>query len=422
MLDIRRFREDPESVRVRLARRGGRIEAFDRIADLDTKRRSAITAGEELKARKNAASKEVGRIKQAKAATTEAAALAEALMAEVRSISAEIEARDKEAAESEVEIERILLEIPNTPDDAIPDSGNQVMKSLGLTPEGREAHWDIATRLGLCDFDRGAKLAGARFYVLIGAGARLERALISFMLDKHLHEHGYTEVMPPLLVNIESMTGTGQYPKFAEEYFTCERDGLSLIPTAEVPVTNLHRDEILEELPRKYVAYTPCFRREAGSYGKDTRGLVRVHQFNKVEIVQFVRPEDSPAAHESLTRDAERILEALELPYRRVLLAADDIGFSAAKTYDLEIWMPGLNRYLEVSSCSNFTDYQARRMKIRFRREPKGKPELVHTLNGSGLAIGRTWAAILENNLQPDGTVVVPSALRPYMGGMEKIG
>lgn len=418
MLDIRRFREDPAAVRAQLSRRGGNFDSLDRIAELDAKRRSAITTAEELKAEKNTVSKEVGRIKQSKGDPADA----ERLMATVRAMTSSIATLDAEAAAAEAEVERILLEIPNTPDDTVPSSGNEIVKTLGLTPEGRESHWDIAVRLGLCDFDRGTKIAGARFYVLTGAGARLERALISYMLDKHTLEHGYTELLPPLLVNIESMTGTGQYPKFAEEYFTCERDGLSLIPTAEVPVTNFHRDEILEEVPRKYCAFTPCFRREAGSYGKDTRGLVRVHQFNKVEVVQFVRPEDSPSTLEALTRDAERILEGLELPYRRVLLAADDMGFSSSKTYDLEVWMPGLNRYLEVSSCSNFTDYQARRMKIRFRREPKGKPELVHTLNGSGLAIGRTWAAILENNLQADGTVVIPTALRTYMGGVERIG
>ena len=420
MIDIKKLRSTPDAVRTALSRRVGDMSILDRIIGLDVRRRAALTAGDEMKAKKNAASKEIGKLKSLGLPADE-------LFKSVAALAAGIATCDKEAGEADVLIEQLLLDIPNEPDPAIPDAGNLVEKTLGEPRPGTEHHWDIAIRLGLCDFDRGAKLSGARFYVLKGSGAKLERALMDLMLSMHIGS-GYTEILPPLLVNRESMTGTGQYPKFIEESFSCERDGLALIPTAEVPVTNLHRDEILPALPVKYVACTPCFRREAGAAGKDTRGVIRVHQFHKVEIVKFVRPEDSPAEHETLTRDAERILEALELPYRRVLLAADDLGFASSKTYDLEVWMPGApemdpsglektaGRYVEVSSCSNFTDYQARRMSIRFKREPGARPELVHTLNGSGLAVGRTWAAILENYLQPDGAVRIPNVLRAFMG------
>ncbi len=419
MIDIRLFRSDADSVRASLARRATSLDGLERIASLDVTRRAAITRAEELKAEKNALSREIGALKKAGQS-------AEERMARSTALGEAIAAADADAARADAEIAAILLSIPNLPDPTIPTSGNAVLKSVGGSPEDgnlptdREPHWDIAVRLGLCDFERGTKIAGARFYALTGLGARLERALINFMLDRHA-ARGYTEIVPPLLANVATMTGTGQFPKFAEEVFQCEKDGLALIPTAEVPLTNLHRDEILAGLPIRYMAFTPCFRREAGAAGKDTRGLTRVHQFNKIELVLFTRPEDSPAAHEALTGHAESILEELGLPYRRLLLAADDLGFAAAKTYDLEVWMPGQNRYVEVSSCSNFTDYQARRMSIRWKRGAedggKGKPELVHTLNGSGLAVGRTWAALLENGLQSDGTVRLPDALAPYMDG-----
>lgn len=415
MIDIKLIRDTPDAVELALARRGLDVAVIDRIRALDVERRAAVTSAEELKARKNAVSREIG----AKRTRGEDAAAETAAM---RGIGAEIEAADGRAKSAEAGIEALLLEIPNLPDPSIPDRGNAVVSTRGETRTGGEPHWEIATRLGLCDFERGVKLAQARFHLLTGLGARLERALIDFMLATALETGRYTEVMPPLLVNTDSMKGTGQYPKFREEYFACERDGLALIPTAEVPVTNIHRGEILEALPAGYVAWTPCFRREAGSYGKDTRGLVRVHQFNKIELVRLVAPEDSPAALEELTADAERVLERLDLPYRKLLLAADDLGFAAAKTYDLEVWAPGLGRHVECSSCSNFTDYQARRTMIRFRREKGGKPELVHTVNGSALAVGRIWAAILENGLQPDGSVLLPKALHPFMGGRERIG
>jgi len=414
MIDIRLIRDTPDAVKTALARRGLDPAGLDRIRALDAERRTAITSGEKLKARKNSVSREIGaKKKRGEDAEDETAAM--------RGIGAEIESADSRAKTTEAEIEALLLEIPNLPDPAIPDRGNAVVAVHGERRAASEPHWEIATRLGLCDFERGARLAQVRFYLLSGLGARLERSLIEFMLATALETGRYTEVLPPLLVNPDSMKGTGQYPKFQEEYFSCERDGLALIPTAEVPVTNIHRGEILETLPRCYVAWTPCFRREAGSYGKDTRGLIRVHQFNKIELVRFEAPENSPAALEELAADAERVLERLELPYRKIILAADDLGFASSKTYDLEVWAPGLGRYVECSSCSNFTDYQARRMMIRFRREKDGKPELVHTLNGSAVAVGRIWAAILENGLQPDGSILLPPALRPFMGGRERI-
>lgn len=346
-----------------------------------------------------------------------------------RRLGEKISAGEKEISSIEPSLDEALLLLPNPPDPSIPDgdaSANRVEKTVGEAkdpPGGAVPHWETAEKLGICDFERAVKISGARFYCLIGAGAALERALVSFMLDRHTRNHGYTEVFPPFLVNNASMTGTGQYPKFQEEYFVCERDGLSLIPTAEVPVTNLYRDEILpaEKLPVAHCAYTACFRREAGAAGRETRGVLRVHQFNKVELVRFVRPEKSHAELELLTGHAEAILEALGLAYRRVTLAAGDLGFSSSKTYDLEVWMPGQKRFVEISSCSNFCDFQARRMKIRLRRDAKTKPEILHTLNGSGLAVGRTWAAVLENFLEADGSVRVPEVLRTYLGGLERI-
>ena len=327
-------------------------------------------------------------------------------------------------------LEEQLLFLPNLPDEAVPEGAgaedNVVVRTWGEPPtfdfEPVE-HWTLGERLGILDFERAAKVTGARFTVYRGAGARLERALISFMLDLHTTEHGYTEILPPFMVNAESMRGTGQFPKFREEAFEMEKDGYYLVPTAEVPVTNLHRDEILDgsALPLCYTAYTPCFRREAGSYGKDTRGLIRQHQFNKVELVQFVAPEDSERGHEALTRHAEEVLRRLGLHYRVVDLCAGDLGFSAARTYDLEVWLPGQKTYREISSCSNFRDFQARRAAIRYRAEAGKKPALLHTLNGSGLAVGRTVVALLENGQQADGRVRIPEALRPYMGGLEII-
>lgn len=406
MIDIKLLRSSPEIVKSALARRG-EIVAVEDILKLDQMSREAQKASEDLQAERNRLSREIG---QRKSKGEDASELIDAV-----NRLASGEARDFKS-----EIESLLLGLPNLPDDSLPLTENRIEKVYGETRSTGEAHWDIALRLGLCDFERGTKIAGSRFYVLTGLGARLERALIAFMLDRHI-QAGYTEVIPPFLANIDSMTGTGQYPKFADEYFTAEKDGLSLIPTGEVPITNMHRDEIVESLPIRYVGCTACFRRESGAAGKDTRGVIRVHQFNKVEIVKFVSPDASDRELMSLLEDAESILEALDLPYRRVLLAANDIGFASAKTYDLEVWMAGTDRYVEISSCSNFKDFQARRMRIRFRRDKASKAELVHTINGSALAVGRTWAAVLENGLQPDGSVLLPPALVPYMAGIDRL-
>jgi seryl-tRNA synthetase len=340
-------------------------------------------------------------------------------------LSEQIKIKDTLAQELEVKLKDALLEVPNTPQSDVPigadDSDNIEIKKVGeprVFDFEAKPHWDIGTDLDIFDFERAAKIAGARFTVSKGAGARLERSLVSFMLNLHTNEHGFTEVLPPFMVNRDAMTGTGQLPKFEDDMFHVPAKDFFLVPTAEVPLTNLRGDEIMneEELPVKYTAYTPCFRKEAGSAGRDTRGLIRVHQFNKVELVKFTKPEDSEAELESLLLAAEEVLIRLELPYRVVALATGDLGFSSAKTYDIEVWMPSYNRYVEISSCSNFEDYQARRAGIRFRREAGGKPEFVHTLNGSGLAVGRTVAAIIENYQQADGTVKVPEVLKEYMG------
>ncbi|HYJ78056.1 MAG TPA: serine--tRNA ligase [Longimicrobiaceae bacterium] len=422
MLDLRAIRQDPAGVRAALARRGEGAEtgaAVERLLALDTERRALIAGGDELKARRNAVSQEVAGRKRGGEDTG-------ALIAEMRGVNDRIREADVRLREVEGEVECILLRLPNLPDPRLPDGGveaNAVVRSWGeprtLAFPARP-HWEIGTALGILDLAGGAKVAGSGFPAYRGAGARLQRALINFMLDLHTREHGYTEVEPPFLVTRESMQGTGQYPRFVEEgdaYFV-ERDGLYLIPTAEVPVTNLHRDELLEgeRLPIAYAAYSPCFRREAGAAGKDTRGLLRVHQFDKVEMVRFERPADSEAALERITGHAERVLQLLELPYRVLLLAAGDVGASAAMTYDLEVWAPGVEQWLEVSSASNFRDYQARRANIRFRPEPGARPELVHTLNASGVALPRTVVALLENHQQADGSVAVPAALRPYLG------
>jgi seryl-tRNA synthetase len=422
MLDIRLIRQDPDGVRARLAARGKPAEtdaALDRVLALDAERRAAIAEGDALKARRNAVSQEVGERKRRRED-------ADDLIAETRQVNDRIKALDARLREVEGEIDDLLLRVPNLTDPSVPRGGEEANtvvrtwgepRSFGFTPR---PHWEIGAELGLFDLPAGAKVAGSGFPVYKGMGARLQRALINFFLDLHTREHGYTEVEPPFVVTRESMQGTGQYPKFVEEgdAYELPGDGLYLIPTSEVPVTNLHRDELLEadRLPIAYTAYSPCFRREAGSAGKDTRGLLRVHQFDKVELVRFERPEASEAALERLTGHAETVLQRLGLPYRVLLLAAGDTGFSASRTYDLEVWAPGVDRWLEVSSASNFRDFQARRASIRYRPEPGARPEFVHTLNASGVALPRTVVALLENGQQEDGSVLVPEALRPYLG------
>jgi seryl-tRNA synthetase len=400
---------------------------------LDAERRERITEAEALKARRNTLSDEVGRKKRAKEDAT-------SLMEETRQLKEKFEGLDASASATDEQLRGILASIPNLPQDSVPagtsEHDNVEQKQWGAKPNfdfTPRPHWELGEALGILDFERAAKLSGARFAVYWDQGARLERALANFMLDIHTREHGYREVLPPVMVNSRSLFGTGQLPKFADDLFCASgEDAVEaakenrfsendhwLIPTAEVPVTNLYRDEILEDaaLPASLTAYTPCFRSEAGSYGKDVRGIIRQHQFQKVELVKFTRPEDSEIEHEKLTRDAESILERLKLPYRRMLLCAGDMGFSASKTYDLEVWLPGQGLYREISSCSNFESFQARRANIRYRPQGRNKTEFVHTLNGSGLAIGRTWLAILENYQQADGSIRVPEVLVPYMGG-----
>ena len=404
---------------------------------LDQRRRDAITQAETLKARRNELSQKVGILKKSGEDAT-------ALMDETRALKDTLDELDKTATALDEQMRLSLARIPNLTRDEVPtgtsEADNVTVKTWGeKTTFDFEArpHWELGEALGILDLERAAKLSGARFAVYMGAGARLERALISFMLDLHTQKHGYTEVLPPFMVNSKSLYGTGQLPKFAEDLFGCLGADVEavargefkdndhwLIPTAEVPVTNLYRDEVLDEarLPILFTAYTPCFRAEAGAAGKDTRGIIRQHQFQKVELVKFTRPEDSDTEHERLTRDAEEILEILGLPYRRVLLCTGDTGFSSAKTFDLEVWLPGQQLYREISSCSNFESFQARRANIRYKPAgPKAKNEFVHTINGSGLAVGRTWLAILENYQQADGSVLIPEALRPYMGGLERI-
>ncbi|HLT58165.1 MAG TPA: serine--tRNA ligase [Limnochordales bacterium] len=422
MLDIKLIRNEPDKVREAMRRRG-EDAPIDEVLALDEQRRSLVTEVEQLKARRNQVSEEIARAKRAGQDATE-------IIAAMREVSDRIKALDDQVRDVEARLEQLLLTIPNIPHESVPygqsEEDNVEVRRWGEPRQfdfAPKAHWDIGTGLGILDFERGAKVAGARFAVYRGAGARLERALINFMIDVHTQEHGYTEIWPPFLANTASMTGTGQLPKFAEDMFRCQGEDLYLIPTAEVPVTNLHRDEILDgdQLPIYYVAYSACFRAEAGAHGRDTRGLIRQHQFNKVELVKFVKPEDSYDELEKLVADAEAILQRLELPYRVTMMCTADVGFAAAKKYDPEVWMPSYGRYVEISSCSNFEDFQARRANIRFRRHPKAKPEFVHTLNGSGLAVGRTVAAILENYQNPDGSVTIPDALRPYMGGMTRI-
>lgn len=416
MLDIRFVKENIAVVREALQKRNSQL-SFSEFLAFETERRDMMKKSEDLKSRRNSVSEEIGRLKRDNKD-------ASAFLNEMRDVSDRIKELDESIRILDEKINYFVLIIPNIPHSSVPagkdETENVVARRWG---EPREFdfpplnHWDIAETLNIIDFDRASKIAGARFSLMRGYGARLERSLMNFMLDLNTSK-GYTEVFPPILVNRESMTGTGQLPKFEVELFRIADPEFYLIPTAEVPVTNIHRNEILKEmdLPMYYTAYTPCFRREAGSYGKDTRGLIRQHQFNKVELVKFVKPEDSYNELERLTNDAEDILQKLGLPYRVVALCTGDLGFSAAKTYDLEVWLPGQQRYREISSCSNFEDFQARRANIRFRREGRKGTEFVHTLNGSGLAIGRTVVALLENYQQKDGSVVIPEALRSYMG------
>ena len=423
MLDIKRIREDFEGVKANVERRGKGDFGIGAVKELDLKRRELLAEVEALKNKQNTASREVPKLKKEGKDTT-------ALFAEMKELSAKIKELDAEVSKVDEDLKNTLLGIPNTPYKDVQfgedDSDNIELRKVGTPREfdfEAQAHWDIGEKLDILDFERAGKLSGTRFTVYKGMGARLERSVINFMLDLHTEEQGYTEILPPFMVNRAAMTGTGQLPKFEEDMFHVPAKDFFLIPTAEVPVTNLRAQEIIpaEELPIYYTAYTPCFRKEAGSAGRDTRGLIRQHQFNKVEMVKFTTPETSYDELEKLTNDAEEILKRLGIPYRVVRLSSGDLGFSSAMTYDVEVWMPSYGRYVEISSCSNFEDYQARRANIRFKRDKDTKPEFVHTLNGSGLAVGRTVAAILENYQQADGSVVVPEVLRPYMGGLEVI-
>jgi seryl-tRNA synthetase len=421
MLDARFIKENVDAVRSALQKRNYEFPLPDFLA-IEEKRMAVMREVEELRNRRNVVSEEIGRLKRQKADATPQ-------LEEMKTVAEKIKALDDRLREVEEESRGLILTIPNIPHESVPigrdETENVEVRKWG-SPRQFDFeplnHWDIAEALDIIDFDRASKISGARFALMKGAGARLERALMNLMLDTNTAK-GYKEVFPPIIVNRESMTGTGQLPKFEMELFRIADPEFYLIPTAEVPVTNIHRDEILKEsdLPIYYTAYTPCFRREAGSYGKDTRGLIRQHQFNKVEMVKFVKPEDSYSELEKLTSNAEDILQRLDLPYRVVALCTGDLGFSSAKTYDLEVWLPGQDKYREISSCSNFEDFQARRANIRFKREGRKGTEFVHTLNGSGLAIGRTVVAILENYQQKDGSVVIPEALRPYMG-TDRIG
>ncbi len=421
MLDLKFIRENLDEAERRLRTRGGSLY-LDGFREQDQRRLGLLRESESLKALRNSVSDEIAKIKDKSQAQDK--------IVEMREVSQKIKALDEELKQADEALQAFLLTVPNLPAPETPlgssEADNVQIRAWGEAKElpfKAKPHWEIGEDLGILDFERGVKIAGARFTLYRGAGARLERALINFMLDLHTEQHGYTETLPPFLVNRETMTATGQLPKFEEDLFKTADPEFFMIPTAEVPVTNIHRGEILKksELPISYTAYTPCFRREAGSYGKDTRGLIRQHQFNKVELVKFVHPADSAAELEKLTGHAEKVLQLLGLPYRVMALCSADIGFSAARTYDLEVWLPGQSCYREISSCSNFGDFQARRGGIRFREDEKSKPEFIHTLNGSGLAVGRTLLAILENYQQEDGSVIVPELLRPYMGGLERI-
>lgn len=422
MLDVKLLRDNLDEVKARMATRGALVD-WDRFVAIDRERRDALASIERLKERKNRLSGEIGKLKKS-------GADASALMKETEEVSDAISKSEAPLAAIEARFEEFMLTLPNLPSPTVKvgknEHDNREVRRWGeprqfdFVPKN---HWDIGEELGILDFQRAAKIAGARFTVYCGAGARLERSLINFMLDLHTGENGYQEMLPPALVNRAALVGTGQLPKFEADLFHLAPGDWFLIPTAEVPLTNLHREETLEreQLPIKYVAYTPCFRSEAGSYGKDVRGLIRQHQFNKVEMVKLTEPETSYDELESMVQNAEEVLRRLKIPYRVVELCTGDMGFGAAKTYDLEVWLPGQNTYREISSCSNCEDFQARRANLRYRRDKKGRPVFVHTLNGSGLAVGRTLVAVLENYQQKDGSVIVPEALRPYMGGLEKI-
>ncbi|ADC49662.1 seryl-tRNA synthetase [Alkalihalophilus pseudofirmus OF4] len=424
MLDVKRLRNDLADIKEKLSTRGEDISGLDQFGELDEKRRAIIVEVEELKSRRNQVSQEVAQLKREKKD-------ADHLIKETREVSEKVKQLDEKLRGLDAELDHLLLTIPNVPHESTPvgeteDDNVEARKwgdvrSFEFEPK---PHWDLATDLGILDFERASKVTGSRFVFYKGLGARLERALMNFMMDLHQDEHGYEEVLPPYMVNRTSMTGTGQLPKFEEDAFKIREEDYFLIPTAEVPVTNMHRDEILQadQLPIAYTAFSACFRSEAGSAGRDTRGLIRQHQFNKVELVRFVKPEDSYQELENLTGHAEKVLQLLELPYRVMSMCTADLGFTAAKKYDIEVWIPSYDSYREISSCSNFEDFQARRANIKFRREPKAKAEFVHTLNGSGLAVGRTVAAILENYQQEDGSIEIPKVLRPYMGNVERIG
>ncbi|UCF73858.1 MAG: serine--tRNA ligase [Deltaproteobacteria bacterium] len=423
MLDLKFVRSNQDVVAYMLKERGYDLD-LSRFQSLDEQRRSMLASLEDLRYRRNKVSDQIAAMKKR-------GEDASSLISEMKTVSKEIKAMEAELPEIVDQLNKLLMLIPNIPHESVvvgkSADDNPVVRRWGEIREFDFApfpHWEIGEKLNILDFSRAAKIARGRFSLQSGLGATIERALINFMLDIHTNRHGYTEVLPPFLVNSDSMTGTGQLPKFREDLFKVDGWDLFLIPTAEVPVTNIHRDEVLsfDELPIKYVSYTPCFRSEAGSWGKDTRGLIRQHQFNKVELVKFCCPEDSDQELESLTADAEEILQYLELPYRVVSLCSGDLGFAAAKTYDIEVWLPGQHLFREISSCSNFTDFQARRANIRFRRKTGRGTELVHTLNGSGLAVGRTLVAVLENCQQPDGSVLIPEALRPYLNGLSIIG
>ncbi len=424
MLDLNRIRTETDVVKAGLARKGVPPSEVDELLGVDEKRREAIVRAEGLKASRNEVSKQIGQLKRQGGDT-------EAAQAQMRQVGDEIAGLDKAAGEWEAEVRDRLLRIPNIPDASVPDgrdeTGNRVESVWGEAPRfdfTPKAHDELGVALGILDFERAAKVSGARFVFYRGAGAALERALISFMLDTHTRKHGYTEIIPPYLVKAHALEGTGNLPKFEADLFRVDGGEFYLIPTAEVPVTNFHRDEVLDEarLPLRYCAFSPCFRSEAGSYGRDTKGMIRQHQFHKVEIVKFAHPDHSYEELEGLTADAEDVLQALGLHYRKITLCTGDMSFSSAKTYDLEVWLPSQGRFREISSCSNFEDFQARRASIRFKPEGGGKPRFVHTLNGSGLAVGRTLVAILENYQRADGSVEVPGALKSYLGGLESIG
>ncbi|EJX19302.1 seryl-tRNA synthetase [Staphylococcus sp. OJ82] len=423
MLDIKLFRNEPDLVREKVTKRGMDAQVVDDILALDEKRRQLISQAEEMKAQRNKVSGEIAQKKRNKEN-------ADDVIAEMRKLGDEIKVLDDDLNQIDHDLNDKLSRIPNIIQDDVPvgasDEENVELKRWG-TPRNfdfeEKAHWDLVEDLNMANFERGAKVSGARFVFLTGEGAQLERALMNYMVTKHTTKHGYTEMMVPQLVNADSMYGTGQLPKFEEDLFKIEKEGLYTIPTAEVPLTNYYRNEIIgpDVLPAKFTAQSACYRSEAGSAGRDTRGLIRLHQFDKVEMVRFEKPEDSWDALEEMTNHAEAILEELVLPYRRVNLCTGDIGFGASKTYDLEVWLPSYNDYKEISSCSNITDFQARRANIRFKRDKNAKPELVHTLNGSGLAVGRTFAAIVENYQNADGSITIPDALVPFMGGKTEI-